>query len=241
MVAEGVLPAGRRLPGERYLYGFYNPSARRCRSWAWPGPRHAMKGRSADGVRAAGKAAVEDLIDLVQPWALEELAAHRAEGRLLVLATTSPHDLVDPLASALGFDDVLATRYQEINGRYTGRLVGRFVWGTNKRDAVRGVLGRGSAASTSPTATPTRTASSTCRSCRAVGSPHAINADPRLVAVAMARRWPLEHWDRPPGPPFGDRARALPPAAAVHPSGVVPATGAVSASTASSTCPTRAR
>jgi putative phosphoserine phosphatase/1-acylglycerol-3-phosphate O-acyltransferase len=35
----------------------------------------------------------------------------------------------------------------------------------------------------------------------AVGHPHPVNADPRLVAVALARRWPLEHWDRPPGIP----------------------------------------
>ena len=36
---------------------------------------------------------------------------------------------------------------------------------------------------------------------RAVGHPHPLNADPRLAAVALARRWPLEHWDRPPGIP----------------------------------------
>ena len=35
----------------------------------------------------------------------------------------------------------------------------------------------------------------------AVGHPHPLNADPRLTAVALARRWPLEHWDRPPGVP----------------------------------------
>ena len=35
----------------------------------------------------------------------------------------------------------------------------------------------------------------------AVGHPHPLNADPRLVAVALARRWPLEHWDRPAGIP----------------------------------------
>ena len=29
---------------------------------------------------------------------------------------------------------------------------------------------------------------------RAVGHPHPLNADPRLVAVALARRWPLEHF-----------------------------------------------
>ena len=35
----------------------------------------------------------------------------------------------------------------------------------------------------------------------AVGHPHPLNADPRLAAVAMTRRWPLENWDRPPGVP----------------------------------------
>ena len=34
-----------------------------------------------------------------------------------------------------------------------------------------------------------------------MGHPHAVNADPRLAAVALARRWPLEHWDRPAGVP----------------------------------------
>ena len=35
----------------------------------------------------------------------------------------------------------------------------------------------------------------------AVGHPHPVNADPRLPAVALARRWALEYWDRPPGIP----------------------------------------
>jgi putative phosphoserine phosphatase / 1-acylglycerol-3-phosphate O-acyltransferase len=200
MVAEGVLSAGRKLPGDRYLYAFYNsfgetvPFMGLARAAA-----RMMKGRPAAGVRKAAAAVVEDLIDLVQPWALEELAAHRADGRLLVLATTSPHDLVDPLATALGFDDVLATRYQEVDGRYTGRLVGRFIWGTNKRDAARdwaaarGIdLGACHAYSDSFFDVPLLSA---------VGFPHPVNADPRLLAVALARRWPLEHWDRPPGVP----------------------------------------
>ncbi len=200
MVADGVLPAGRRLPGERYLYGFYNsfgetiPFMTLARAAA-----RLMKGRSAAGVRKAGAAVVEELIDLVQPWALEELAAHRADGRLLVLATTSPHDLVDPLATALGFDDVIATRYEEVDGHFTGRLIGRFVWGTNKRDAARdwadarGIdLADCHAYSDSFFDVPLL---------GAVGHPHPLNADPRLAVVALARRWPLEYWDRPPGVP----------------------------------------
>ncbi len=200
MVAEGVLPAGSHLPGEDLLYAVYNrfgetvPFIALARAAA-----RVMSGRPADAVRRAGKLAVESLIDLVQPWALEVLAGHRDDGRLLVLATTTPYDLVSPLSEALGFDDLLATRYAVTDGRYTGRLDGRFVWGTAKLAAVRtwadghGVdLGSSHAYSDSVFDLPLL---------GAVGRPHPLNADPRLAAVALARRWPLEHWDRAPGVP----------------------------------------
>ena len=56
MVAEGVLPAGRKLPGERYLYGFYNsfgetvPFMGLARAAA-----RLMKGRSADARAQGGR------------------------------------------------------------------------------------------------------------------------------------------------------------------------------------------
>ena len=159
-----------------------------------------MKGRSAEAVRRAGEASVDRLIDLVQPWALEALGAHRAEGRLIVLATTSPEDLVAGFARALDFDDVIATRYEEIDGRYTGRLDGRFVWGLGKRDAARewaGVERR------RPGRLPRLLGQLLRRAParRRRASPTRSTPTPRLVAVALARRWPLEYWDRPPGVP----------------------------------------
>src|SRR5664280_2996567 len=200
MVAEGVLPAGRTLPGERYLYGFYNSFGETAAfmSLARAAAR-LMKGRSAAAVRRAGASAVEDLIDLVQPWALQELGAHRAEGRLIVLATTSPLDLVAPLAEALDFDDVIATHYEEVDGAYTGRLIGKFAWGLGKWDAVREW-----AASNNVDLADCHAYSDSVFDVpvlRAVGHPHPLNADPRLTAVALAHRWPLEHWHRPPGVP----------------------------------------
>ncbi len=200
MVAEGVVSGGQHIPGDQLLYRFYNrfgesvPSIALARAAA-----RYMRGRSAEATRRAGKRAVEPLIDLVQPWALEALQAHRAEGRPIVLATTSPMDLVAPLADALGLDDVIATRYGESEGRYTGRLDGGFVWGWGKRAAVgqwatdHGVdLAASHAYTDSFFDLPLLTT---------VGHPHPLNADPRLVAVSLARRWPLEHWDRPPGIP----------------------------------------
>ena len=53
-----------------------------------------------------------------------------------MLATTTPYDLVKPLADALGFDDVVATRYGEKDGVYDGTLDGEFVWGPGKLRAI---------------------------------------------------------------------------------------------------------
>jgi putative phosphoserine phosphatase/1-acylglycerol-3-phosphate O-acyltransferase len=200
MVAEGVLPAGRHLPGDQYLYRFYNrfgetvPFISLARAAA-----ALMRNRSADATRRAGRRAVEPLLELVQPWALASLAEHRAEGRPVVLATTSPHDLVAPLAEALDFDDVIATRYTEVDGRYTGRLTGGFVWGVGKRSAVgRWAAHRGISLDDSHAYTDSIF---DLPLLHAVGHPHPLNADPRLTAVAVARRWPLENWDRAPGIP----------------------------------------
>ena len=127
MEAEGVLSAGQ--PSARGRPHVRRSTTGSARSVPFIGLARAaaavMRDRSAEATRRAGKRAVEALVDLVQPWALEVLAGHRREGRPLVLATTSPIDLVTPLADALGFDDVIATRYAEQDGRYTGRLDGR--------------------------------------------------------------------------------------------------------------------
>ncbi|HXA34452.1 MAG TPA: HAD family hydrolase, partial [Acidimicrobiales bacterium] len=128
LMAEGVLTSGRGVPGD-LLYAFYErfgetvPFIALARAAA-----RVMRGKSAEGTRRAGKVATAQLIDLVQPFALEALAEHRRAGRRLVLATTTPIDLIDALAVALGFDAVVATKYEIVDGLYTGRLDGGFVW-----------------------------------------------------------------------------------------------------------------
>lgn len=200
LMADGVLTPGRGVPGDFLLYAFYErfgettPFIALARAAA-----RVMRGRSAEETRRAGKAAAAQLIDLVQPYALEALAEHRRAGRRLVLATTTPIDLIDALAVALGFDAVVATKYEIVDGLYTGRLDGGFVWGAGKRAAVRRWaseqdvdLAASHAYSDSLFDVPLL---------NLVGHPHPLNADPRLAAVALARRWPLEYWDRAPGVP----------------------------------------
>ena len=80
----------------------------------------------------------------------------------MVMATTSPYDLVKPLADALGVDDVIATRYGEADGRYDGSVDGFFVWGPGKLAAVR-ELGRSARGRRGPELRLLRLASTTCR------------------------------------------------------------------------------
>jgi putative phosphoserine phosphatase / 1-acylglycerol-3-phosphate O-acyltransferase len=197
--AAGVLD--RSIPGEQVVYRIYNavgetlPSMLLTRRAA----RYAA-GWAADAVREAGHHAAEGLANAVQPFARPLFEEHREAGRRLVLATTTPYDLVRPLADALGFDDVIATRYREGgDGRYDGTIAGDFVWGPGKLSAVaawsdaNGVSVPDSwAYSDSFYDVPLLSA---------VAHPVAVNPDPRLRVVAALRRWPIVFLDVPPGVP----------------------------------------
>jgi putative phosphoserine phosphatase / 1-acylglycerol-3-phosphate O-acyltransferase len=158
------------------------------------------KGRSQAETERAARAAVPGLVALVQPFVAGVLADHRAAGRLLVLATTTPHDLVTPLAAQLGFDHVIATRYGvAADGTYDGSIDGHFVWSTGKKAAVAEWAGEVGVDlkqswfySDSVYDAPLM---------MAVGHPVVVNPDPRMAVLAVARRWPTLHFDVPPGVP----------------------------------------
>src|SRR4029077_11455550 len=129
----------RSIPGEGLLYRVFNAVGETLPSMALArqGARMA-KGRPRAAVQAAGLAAAPELAALVQPMAATLFDSHRRNGRPLVLATTSPYDLVAPLAELLGLDDVIATRYDvDADGVFTGGLSGPFVWSAGKLAAVR--------------------------------------------------------------------------------------------------------
>jgi putative phosphoserine phosphatase / 1-acylglycerol-3-phosphate O-acyltransferase len=200
LVEEGVLPEGRSLPGDKLLYAVNDRLGENLVSMGLVrAAARVAKGWHQEQVQAAGRRAVSRLSEIVAPFAPQRLAAFRAEGHRLVLSTTTPADMIAPFAEAIGFDDLIATAYEVEDGRYTGRLYDGFVWGTGKLRAVRAW------------AEENRIDLADCHACSdsifdvpllsSVGSPHAVNPDPSLTLVATARRWPVEHWDRPPGVP----------------------------------------
>ena len=155
------------------------------------------EGWSVKAVTAAAEAAADELVEMVPGPARALLDEHKAAGRLLVLATTSPAAFVTPFAERLGFDHVVATRWQASNGTYTGETDGGFLWGRAKRDGVVELAERehinlsGSFAySDSAYDVPLLTA---------VGKPVAVNPDPHLSVIAGLNDWPVRHFDKSPG------------------------------------------
>ncbi len=190
----------RSIPGEKFLYSLFNTVGETLPSMALA--RQAVtfaKGRSRTSVLAAAETAADRLVAMVQPFALNVFEMHRQEGRPVVLATTTPYDLVKPFADRLGLDAVIATRYGvgDDGDTYDGTLTGPFVWSAGKLEAVRTWahehdidLSASWFYSDSVYDTPLMSV---------VGHPVVVNPDPRMVFMAAARRWPTLHLDVSPG------------------------------------------
>ena len=188
MKAAGLV--NRSVPGEALLFRMFNRIGETLPSMALARQAVAMaKGKSRVAVQAAAETAAERLLEMVQPLAAALFDQHRAAGRPIVMATTTPYDLVKPLADLLGLDDVIATRYRvNEDGTYHGSLDGPFVWSAGKLAAVRKWseandidLAESFAYSDSVYDTPLLAA---------VGFPFVVNPDPRMAMMAAARRWP---------------------------------------------------
>ena len=200
---------GRSIPGEKLLYTVFNTIGETLPSMALARQAATFaRGRPRDGdARGRDAAAAGTLAAMIQPFAWPLINEHREAGRQVVIATTTPYDLVKPLADWLGFDDVVATRYGvNADGTFDGSIVGPFVWAT--RQARRG-------APSGPTAAGVDLAESFAYSdsvfdtplLSAVGHPVVVNPDPSMVVMATLRRWPVRHFDVSPGRVQDPRAR----------------------------------
>jgi putative phosphoserine phosphatase / 1-acylglycerol-3-phosphate O-acyltransferase len=195
----GLLPR-RSVPGQGLVFRLFDavgetrPSMILTRQLA-----RAASGWDVSTAQEAGRIAAKNLQDLVQPFAREAIEEHREAGRRLVMATTTPHDLIQPFADDLGIRDLVATRYGTSGGSYNGRIDGDFVWGRGKLHAVKQWasnadvdLAKSYAYTDSYFDAPLL---------RTVGHPVAVNPDPRLRVLAVLMRWPTVFFDVPPGVP----------------------------------------
>jgi HAD superfamily hydrolase (TIGR01490 family) len=116
---------------------------------------------------------------------------HRERGDRIVLLTGSTQYAAETVARGLGIDDVLCTRLEVQDGRFTGRLAS-LCFGEHKVRlaeefaAARGIdLGRSWFYSDSYNDLPMLSR---------VGVAVAVNPDGRLGRHARRQRWRVEHW-----------------------------------------------
>lgn len=164
----------------------------------------------------------EVLTPLIYAEALELLHDHRAAGRLICIVSSSPEEIVEPLAHMLGVDEFVATKARVREGRYTGALE-FYAYGAAKADAVRQLAARrgidltGSFAySDSVTDLPLL---------EAVGNPVVVNPDKTLSRLAADRGWRTETFRKPVS--LRDRLPQLKPPPVPRAAGMATAAGVV--------------
>jgi HAD superfamily hydrolase (TIGR01490 family) len=114
---------------------------------------------------------------------------HLASGQRVWLVTATPVELANILSQRLGLTGALGTVAENVDGVYTGRLVGGLLHGEAKAEAIRALavregldLSRCSAYSDSTNDLPML---------QLVGHPHVVNPDAGLLAEARRQGWPV--------------------------------------------------
>jgi HAD superfamily hydrolase (TIGR01490 family) len=138
------------------------------------------------------------LIEVIDPYvyqeALDLMALHQEEGRRIFIVSSSPEEVVRPLAGHFGISGVIATRAKIEEGRYTGHLE-FYCYGQAKADAIRSLakrLGLNLAGSYAYTDSITD-----LPMLEAVGHPVAVNPDRDLRKEAETRGWDVRDFRRP--------------------------------------------
>jgi HAD superfamily hydrolase (TIGR01490 family) len=144
--------------------------------------------------RVVGEVLEEAITPLIYAEALELIHDHKAAGRLICIISSSPEEIVRPLAEMLRVDRFIASRPRVADGRYTGELE-FYAYGPDKAkamaelaDEVGADLAESYAYTDSVTDLPMLVA---------VGNPVAVNPDKDLRKVALERKWQMEDFRNP--------------------------------------------
>ncbi len=154
------------------------------------------KGWQRDRVAAVIEETLETVVEpIIYAEAMDLMERHQEEGRLVVIVSASPEEIVGPLGRHLEVDRTIASRAAlDEQGRYTGQM-GFYAYGPYKAQAMQELaaregidLARSYAYTDSYTDLPML---------EAVGHPVAVNPDRVLARLARERGWEVMHFVRP--------------------------------------------
>jgi HAD superfamily hydrolase (TIGR01490 family) len=161
------------------------------------------RGWSRDHITEIVRDTLDDVVaPIVYSEAIELIRQHQEAGRLVVIVSSSPEEVVQPMAAHLGVDVSISSRAAvDDTGLYTGRLA-FYAYGPQKVAAMHALatehgidLAASFAYSDSVTDVPML---------EAVGHPVAVNADRDLARIARERGWEIRTFRELVGLPSDD-------------------------------------
>lgn len=148
-----------------------------------------IEGASVSDLDLVGQAILPKLVNRVRPESRKLISMHSEAGRDTWIVSASPHSIVEPLAAALGMTGAIGTEGEIVDGVFTGRLAGPFIYGPGKAEALEKLASDEGydlhlcyAYSDSVSDLPMM---------EIVGHPVAVNPDSELARIARERGWPI--------------------------------------------------
>jgi len=125
---------------------------------------------------------------------LDSFAFHRSKGAAVVLLSSATSPICEPVADHLELDAMICTHLETRDGAFTGRTLGRLVYGKEKKQRMLSFcLEQGSDASDAWYYGDSHTDRFVME---AVGNPVAVSPDRRLKKIASRQNWPILVYDR---------------------------------------------
>lgn len=155
---------------------------------------------SLEGIRVRdldrlGVRVMQRVLPRLYPEMLTIAYAHQDAGLPVYIVTAATQDMARMLASVLTFDGALGSTLSEaVDGVYTGRPTGRFLYGAAKADALRELAERENLDLAASYAYSDSV--SDAPMLRAVGHPVVVNPDEGLMALARDGGWEVVRLDR---------------------------------------------
>jgi HAD superfamily hydrolase (TIGR01490 family) len=172
---------------------------------------HALRdriSRSLEGIRVLdlerlGADVLAGVLPRIYPQMLAVAHEHQDGGRRVFIVTAASQELAHILAQVLALDGGVGSQFSEVvDGVYTGRPAGLFVYGGEKALAIEQLAAREGIDLRASYAYSD--SASDLPMLRAVGHPVAVNPDRELARVAREEGWEVLRFDR-----LGRRLKAV--------------------------------
>lgn len=132
-----------------------------------------------------------EVIPRLRPDVVERLHEHQIQGHRVVLVSGTFEPLLAAIGEPLGVTEVVGTRLEARNGRYTGRAVPPVCLGAGKLARLREYLARRGEGIDLAASYAYADGDVDIPVLEAVGHPVAVYPGPELAAIAAQRGWPV--------------------------------------------------